>query len=75
MLYERAERPFSACLPEDPAIVGLHVGPEGGLGERDLAEAAAASAVLASLGAPNLRTETAAVVVAALALNRYGRLG
>ncbi|HYT30540.1 MAG TPA: hypothetical protein VEN82_07165 [Actinomycetota bacterium] len=37
--------------------------------------AEAAGAVLATLGAGILRTETAAVVAAALALARLGRLG
>jgi 16S rRNA (uracil1498-N3)-methyltransferase len=79
VLYEEAGTALRACLLEetrgDAEPMGLYIGPEGGLGERDLAEARERGAVLASLGEPNLRTETAALVAATITLSRYGRLG
>jgi len=51
------------------------VGPEGGWSTEEIRLAEDAGAVAASLGPAILRTETAAVVGAALVLARYGRLG
>jgi 16S rRNA (uracil1498-N3)-methyltransferase len=51
------------------------VGPEGGFSEREVETMRRAGAALASLGSGILRTETAAIVGAALVLARYGRLG
>lgn len=76
VLWERAERSLMASLPDPaPVRVTLVVGPEGGIPDRDAREAEAAGAALASLGPNVLRTETAAVVGAAVTLARYGRLG
>lgn len=55
----------------DPAEVTLAVGPEGGLTD----EEAAGGLLAASLGPTVLRTETAALVAATLALAELGRLG
>jgi 16S rRNA (uracil1498-N3)-methyltransferase len=76
VLWESATSPLSEVLPADrPRELSVAVGPEGGLGEREARAAEAAGATLASLGPQVLRTETAAVVGASLALARYGRLG
>ena len=60
---------------EPPAAIRLLVGPEGGFTEAELDGAAERGALLVSLGGAVLRTETAAVVGAALLLHRFGRLG
>jgi 16S rRNA (uracil1498-N3)-methyltransferase len=75
MLWEAATAPLRSLLPPGPDAVRLLVGPEGGFSEQEAARARAAGAAPASLGANVLRTETAAVVGAALVLARYGRLG
>jgi 16S rRNA (uracil1498-N3)-methyltransferase len=62
-------------VPDDIAHVTLFVGPEGGFADREIEDAHLAGASLASLGRGILRTETAAVVGAALLLARFGRLG
>ena len=53
-------------LPEQGAVV-IAIGPEGGFSEDEVRSAVDAGAIVASLGANTLRTETAAVVAAALA--------
>jgi 16S rRNA (uracil1498-N3)-methyltransferase len=75
VLWEEADRGLSDVLPATPAPVRLVVGPEGGFTEQEVSEAEGRGAVAASLGPGILRTETAAVVGAALVLARYGRLG
>lgn len=76
VLGEHARAPLSRALPADrPSELAVAVGPEGGIAEHEARAAERAGAVLASLGPQVLRTETAAVVGAALALARYGRLG
>ena len=76
VLFEDATEPLRACLVSDSVTaVGLYIGPEGGLAPEDLDAARERGAVLASLGEPNLRTETAAVAAAVIVLSRYGRLG
>jgi 16S rRNA (uracil1498-N3)-methyltransferase len=75
VLWERAEVSLRSVLP--PATtgpVGLLVGPEGGIPEEDARAAEKEGALLASLGRTILRTETAAIVGATLALAAYGRL-
>lgn len=75
VLWERAEVSLRAVLPEEPPErVGLLVGPEGGIPEEDARAAEKEGAFLASLGPIILRTETAAIVGATLALAAYGRL-
>ncbi|HYH28199.1 MAG TPA: RsmE family RNA methyltransferase [Actinomycetota bacterium] len=76
VLWEEATDPLLATLPADPeGRVEIFVGPEGGIAESDARGAQAGGAILASLGSTILRTETAAIVGASLALARYGRLG
>lgn len=74
-LWEGATEPLSACLPEEPGSIRIVVGPEGGFSEREVEVMREAGAPLASLGPGILRTETAAIVAAAMVLARYGRLG
>lgn len=76
VLWERASAGLTGALPETPPPrLSLVIGPEGGIPEEDALAAEARGAVLAGLGPGILRTETAAVVAAAIALARYGRLG
>ena len=75
VLWEGAQTPLHQALPTDEAAVRLVVGPEGGFSEDELGAATSRGAALATLGPGILRTETAAVVGATLALARYGRLG
>ena len=75
MLWEGATEPLAPLLPDGVTEIRLLVGPEGGFTEEEAAQARRAGARLSSLGSNILRTETAAVVGAALVLARYGRLG
>ncbi len=76
LLWERATVGLLDALPEGrPDALALVVGPEGGIPEEEARAAEAAGARLAWLGPNILRTETAAVAAAAVALARYGRLG
>jgi 16S rRNA (uracil1498-N3)-methyltransferase len=74
VLWEGASDPLSVAL-EGAGGARLVVGPEGGFGGQDLGVLRAGGARLVTLGPGILRTETAAVVGAALALQRFGRLG
>ncbi len=75
LLSEESELPLRMGLPPTPREVALLIGPEGGFSETEVASAKRAGAGVASLGPNVLRTETAAVVAASLALAHYGRLG
>jgi 16S rRNA (uracil1498-N3)-methyltransferase len=76
VLWEGATVGVLDAVPaETPAELAILVGPEGGVPEADARTAEGEGAVLASLGPNVLRTETAAVVGAAVVLARYGRLG
>lgn len=75
MLWERAVERLGDLLPERADGITLLVGPEGGFSEVEAETARSAGAAVASLGPSILRTETAAVIGAALTLARYGRLG
>lgn len=75
MLWERATEPLAAGLPPEANRITLLIGPEGGFSEGEAEAARRSGSVLASLGEGLLRTETAAVVGAALVLAHYGRLG
>ena len=75
MLHEAATERLSDVLPVDADRIHLLVGPEGGFSDSEVSQARDAGFRIASLGPSILRTETAAVVGAALALARYGRLG
>ena len=75
LMLEGASGGLFHALPEEISAVTLVVGPEGGFGEEEIRSALGAGALEASLGPNILRTETAAIVSAALVLARYGRLG
>ncbi len=78
MLTGSAAAHLTAVLPAHPAFVEaltILVGPEGGFTDGELQHAEGAGASLASLGPGVLRTETAAIVSAALVLAHVGRLG
>lgn len=76
VLWERADAGLLGVLPsEPPERLALAVGPEGGIPEQDALAAREQGALLASLGPNILRTETAAVAAASVALAKYGRLG
>jgi 16S rRNA (uracil1498-N3)-methyltransferase len=76
VLWERATVGLLDAIPADtPPELALLVGPEGGIPEGDARATERDGAVLASLGPNVLRTETAAVVGAAVVLAGYGRLG
>jgi 16S rRNA (uracil1498-N3)-methyltransferase len=75
MLHQEAEVPLRQSLPEEPRAIRLLVGPEGGFAQEEVDRARELGATPVSLGSSILRTETAAVVGAALVLHRYGRLG
>jgi 16S rRNA (uracil1498-N3)-methyltransferase len=76
LLWEGAQTGLLSLLPEEvPARLTLVVGPEGGIPQEDATGAEKMGALVASLGPNILRTETAAVVAAAVTLARYGRLG
>lgn len=67
-----AIRSLAPAADRDVAVV---VGPEGGLAEAEVAALAEAGGVEVSLGPTILRTETAGVVAAALAIYERGGLG
>jgi 16S rRNA (uracil1498-N3)-methyltransferase len=75
VLWEGAEARLGSMLSADADAVRVLIGPEGGLSDGEVEAARTAGARLASLGPGILRTETAAVVGAALVLAHYGRLG
>jgi 16S rRNA (uracil1498-N3)-methyltransferase len=76
LLWERAETPIRAAWTDGPPeAVTVLIGPEGSFTDAEVALAEDAGFVPVSLGEGILRTETAAVVGAALVLARYGRLG
>lgn len=58
-----------------PACVWVVVGPEGGLTDAEVAAFREAGGREVSLGEQILRTETAGVVIAAIVLHIYGRIG
>jgi 16S rRNA (uracil1498-N3)-methyltransferase len=69
------QEPLARVLKADAPAVVLAVGPEGGLGEREIARARDAGFVTAGLGPRVLRAETAAIVALALAQQATGGLG
>jgi 16S rRNA (uracil1498-N3)-methyltransferase len=75
MLHEEADERLNDVLPDRASFIRLLIGPEGGFADSEVSEARNAGFRIASLGPGILRTETAAVVGAALVLARYGRLG
>jgi 16S rRNA (uracil1498-N3)-methyltransferase len=75
VLWEGSHLPLRDALPGDETALRLLVGPEGSFTDQELDAARSRGAALATLGPGILRTETAALVGATLALARYGRLG
>lgn len=76
VLDESATAGLMAALPAvAPKVIGIVIGPEGGLAPDEIDLLISAGARTASLGSPILRTETASVVGPALVLARYERLG
>jgi 16S rRNA (uracil1498-N3)-methyltransferase len=75
LLWEGAHERLSDALAAPLTPIRMLVGPEGGFTHEEVAEAVGRGAVAASMGPAILRTETAAVVGAALVLARFGRLG
>jgi 16S rRNA (uracil1498-N3)-methyltransferase len=75
LLWAGAKARLAEVLPEETTGIRLFVGPEGGFSQQEIDSAREAGVGEASLGSSILRTETAALVGAALVLARYGRLG
>ena len=69
-LGERAQE----LAPQAPAELALFIGPESGFDLAEEAGAQAAGVALVTMGPRILRTETAAVVAAAICLDRLGQL-
>jgi 16S rRNA (uracil1498-N3)-methyltransferase len=75
VLHEEAAARMLGALPDEaPGRVTLVVGPEGGFSQKEIA-LLERRGFLVSLGPQILRTETAALVAAALILGHYGRIG
>jgi len=72
--HEEPDGDLDAALARVTAPVELLVGPEAGFDAAELAAARAAGVPIATLGPLLLRSETAAIVAAALALDRLGEL-
>jgi 16S rRNA (uracil1498-N3)-methyltransferase len=58
------------ALPQSARALSLVIGPEGGIGEDEIALARKNGAVTVSLGGRNLRSETAAIAAVALVMDR-----
>jgi 16S rRNA (uracil1498-N3)-methyltransferase len=75
MLAQTGQQGLRTLLPSEAGDVRLLIGPEGGWAEDELEAVRGSGVALWSLGTSVLRTETAAVVGAALVLAHLGRLG
>jgi 16S rRNA (uracil1498-N3)-methyltransferase len=77
MLWEGGTTPMREALSALPPAeeIRLLVGPEGGFADVEIERARAAGLPLVTLGPGILRTETAAVAAAVVALDALGRLG
>lgn len=76
--WEGGGEPLSAylrSLTERPSVVSLFIGPEGGFHQSEVDLARAEGVVLVTLGPRILRSETAGIVAAALALEALAQLG
>jgi 16S rRNA (uracil1498-N3)-methyltransferase len=60
------------AVPESARALSLVIGPEGGIADDEIALARQHGAITVSLGARNLRSETAAIAAVALAMDRLG---
>jgi 16S rRNA (uracil1498-N3)-methyltransferase len=72
---EQAARLSATMTGSERAKIGLYVGPEGGFGVDEIEMARSQGVQAVTLGRRILRAETAAVVFAALALDRAGDSG
>lgn len=71
-----AEIALRTALPAgNPGSAAVVVGPEGGLEQSEVGEFSSVGATPVSLGRQILRTETAAIVIAAVLMFHFGRLG
>ena len=59
------------AIPSETATLAIVIGPEGGLAEQEVMQARGRGFVTVSLGARNLRSETAAIAAIALAMERF----
>jgi 16S rRNA (uracil1498-N3)-methyltransferase len=75
LLDPTGDMSLGGALPETATKVEMLVGPEGGWSDGERSRARESGMPVARLGPSILRTETAAVVAATLALARYGRMG
>jgi 16S rRNA (uracil1498-N3)-methyltransferase len=57
-------------VPLSRSALSLVIGPEGGIAEEEIAHARDRGAITVSLGARNLRSETAAIAAVALVMDR-----
>lgn len=64
------ERPVKETLSSVASAMSVVVGPEGGLSEEEVTSARRSGAITVSLGARNLRSETAAIAVVAQLVSR-----
>jgi len=67
--HENRLADYLRALPERPRTVSLFIGPEGGYSDEEIALARESGAALTTLGRQVLRSETAAVVAAAIVLH------
>lgn len=74
MPWEGADRPKLSSVHRPCRQLALLIGPEGGFTESEVERARARGAVTVSLGRRILRSETAAIVAAALLLHLNGEL-
>jgi 16S rRNA (uracil1498-N3)-methyltransferase len=73
MLVPGAAHPLAAITPPADGELIVVIGPEGGIGPREIEELVAAGAVACRLGPSVLRTSTAGAVAAAVLLSRTSR--
>ena len=62
---------FRGQLPETARAVSLVIGPEGGIADDEIAVARERGATTVSLGARNLRSETAAIAAVTVIMDRF----
>lgn len=78
MAWENAAEPnIRTALQRhgSPHNIGLYIGPEGGFDQAEIEEAAFYGITSVTLGRRILRTETAAIVAAAIVLHELGEMG
>lgn len=72
--YEAGGEPFSALLREQPAELGLFVGPEGGISPAEVDALVAGGGKTATLGSRILRCETAPLAALTLIMGLTGNM-